>query len=156
MRCFFRLPAIESRKLPFLFSECNVSDKTKLIPQLQPITFDKNKDPMMLLPMSSNQPLPYMTFYDEKSSHAPELCDLFNEFIIDHLEDLDFVGSNNEGLEVDTFVQQGLWHWTDKVELIKFIGDPIQIGDIDLLLSDSQWMNDQIINAVAFMTNVSL
>eukprot|EP00978_Attheya_sp_CCMP212_P020080 scaffold57085_cov46-Attheya_sp.AAC.1 len=126
------------------------------MPSLQPVTFDTNNDPKMLVPIISQHPLPYMTFFDEESSHASYLCGLFKQYIIDHLEDLDFVGSNFKGQKVISFVEEHLWHRPDNVELIKFQTEPIQIGDIDILLTDNVWMNDQIINAVNFMTNVSL
>eukprot|EP00978_Attheya_sp_CCMP212_P039491 scaffold205938_cov31-Attheya_sp.AAC.1 len=107
----------------------------------------------MLVPIISRHPLPYMTFFDEVHNHATELCGLFKEYIIDHLEDLAFVGSNHEGRDIESFIQEHLWHCEDNVELIKFETEPIVIHDIDILLSDSARMNDQIINAVNFMSN---
>eukprot|EP00978_Attheya_sp_CCMP212_P009794 scaffold23329_cov66-Attheya_sp.AAC.2 len=110
----------------------------------------------MLVPISSRHPLPYMPFFDEVHNHATELCGLFKEYIIDHLENLAFVGSNHKGRDIESFVEEHLRHCEDNVELIKFQTEPIEIRDIYILLSDGAWMNDQIINAVNFMTNVSL
>jgi hypothetical protein len=123
---------------------------------LRSVTFDKFKNPHTPTPVSAKEKLPHVLFCDQKHNHAPELCALFHKCIIDHLEDLHFVSLSKEGRSVNDFVDKELWACEVDAELIKLQSWPIVMNDIDILLKDDEWLNDNIINAILFMANVGL
>jgi hypothetical protein len=53
-------------------------------------------------------------------------------------------------------VDKELWAREVDAELIKLQSWPIVMNDIDILLKDDEWLNDNIINAILFMANVGL
>jgi hypothetical protein len=71
---------------------------------------------------------------------------MFHEYLIEHLKDLAFVTSSKEGKLVDDFVANELWACEVDSELIKLQSWPIVMDDIDILLNDDMWLNDNILS----------